>query len=39
MPETVKRIAVIDRTIEQGSLGEPLFLDVKAVYYGKENAP
>ena len=39
MPKTVKRIAVIDRTIEQGSLGEPLFLDVKAVYYGKENAP
>jgi len=39
MPKSVKRIAVLDRTIEQGSLGEPLFLDVKALYYGKENAP
>ena len=39
MPSTVKRVAVIDRTIEQGALGEPLYLDVKSVYYGKENAP
>ena len=39
MPKTVKRIAVIDRTIEQGALGEPLFLDVKSVYYGQANAP
>ena len=28
MPETVKKIAVLDRTKEPGSLGEPLFLDV-----------
>ena len=39
MPETVKRIAVLDRTKENGSIGEPLYLDVKSVYYGKENAP
>jgi len=39
LPKTVKKIAVLDRTIEQGSIGEPLFLDVKAVFYGKENAP
>ncbi len=38
-PSTVKRIAVLDRTIEPGSIGEPLYLDVKALYYGKENAP
>lgn len=28
IPETVKRIAVLDRTKEPGSLGEPLYLDV-----------
>ncbi len=39
MPKSVKRIAVLDRTIEQGSVGEPLYLDVKALYYNKENAP
>ncbi|MDR2804927.1 MAG: pyruvate:ferredoxin (flavodoxin) oxidoreductase, partial [Dysgonamonadaceae bacterium] len=39
VPETVKRIAVLDRTKEPGALGEPLYLDVKDVYYGKENAP
>ena len=39
VPTTVKRIAVLDRTKEQGSIGEPLYLDVKAAFYGKENAP
>ena len=39
MPKTVKRIAVLDRTKEPGSVDEPLTLDVKAVYYGKKNAP
>ena len=28
LPETVRRVAVLDRTKEPGSLGEPLFLDV-----------
>lgn len=28
MPKTAKKIAVLDRTKEQGSLGEPLYLDV-----------
>ena len=28
IPETVKKIAVLDRTKEPGALGEPLFLDV-----------
>ena len=31
-PETVKRIAVLDRTKENGAFGEPLYLDVSAVY-------
>ena len=39
LPKNVKRIAVIDRTKEPGSLGEPLFLDIKALFQGKENAP
>jgi len=39
MPESVKRIAVLDRTKEIGANGEPLYLDIKELYYGKENAP
>ena len=39
MPKTVKRIAVLDRTKEAGAIGEPLYLDVKSLYYGEENAP
>ena len=39
LPKTVKRIAVIDRTKEPGSLGEPLLLDIKAIFQGEENAP
>ena len=39
LPETVKRIAVLDRTKENGALGEPLYLDVKSAFYGKKNAP
>jgi pyruvate-ferredoxin/flavodoxin oxidoreductase len=39
LPTTVERIAVLDRTKEPGSTGEPLYLDIKSVFYGKENAP
>ncbi len=39
MPQTVKRIAVLDRTKEPGATGEPLYLDVKDCFYGKEKAP
>ncbi|MBR5000139.1 MAG: pyruvate:ferredoxin (flavodoxin) oxidoreductase, partial [Rikenellaceae bacterium] len=39
MPETVKTITVLDRTKEPGAVGEPLYLDVKSQFYGKENAP
>ena len=39
LPKSVKRIAVLDRTKEPGSLGEPLFLDIKALFQGQENAP
>ena len=39
VPETVKRIAVLDRTKEPGASGEPLFLDVKEAFYDVENRP
>ena len=39
LPKSVRKIAVLDRTKEPGALGEPLFLDVKALFQGKENAP
>ena len=39
MPKSAKKIAVLDRTKEPGSLGEPLYLDIKAAFYGKKDAP
>ena len=39
LPKSVKRIAVLDRTKEPGALGEPLFLDIKTLFQGVENAP
>ena len=38
LPKTTKKIAVLDRTKEQGSLGEPLYLDIcTAVHEHKLN--
>ena len=39
IPSTVKKIAVLDKTKEIGASGEPLYLDVKDAFYGRENAP
>ena len=39
VPQTVKRIAVLDRTKEPGAEGEPLYLDVKSAFYDTENKP
>jgi len=39
LPNSVKRIAVLDRTKEAGSLGEPLYLDVTNIFYEQENKP
>ena len=36
MPKTVKKIAVLDRTKEPGSIGEPLYLDIVAALHGTE---
>ncbi|MDO5525270.1 MAG: pyruvate:ferredoxin (flavodoxin) oxidoreductase [Prevotella sp.] len=39
VPETCQRIAVLDRTKEPGSNGEPLLLDVKDAFYGSGRTP
>ncbi len=39
IPASVERICVLDRTKEPGAGGEPLYLDVKDVFYGAKNAP
>jgi pyruvate-ferredoxin/flavodoxin oxidoreductase len=39
LPETVKRITVLDRTKEIGANGEPLYLDIRDLFYGREKAP
>jgi len=39
LPKTVERIAVLDRTKEAGATGEPLYLDVRSVFYEKAKQP
>ena len=39
VPNTVKHIAVLDRTKEPGSAGEPLYLDVVSMFQEKEGKP
>lgn len=39
IPKTVKKIAVLDRTKEPGSIGEPLYLDVRNAFYGAAHQP
>ncbi|BCZ48654.1 pyruvate-flavodoxin oxidoreductase [Clostridium gelidum] len=39
IPKTVKKIAVLDRTKEPGSTGEPLYLDIRNAFFGQANAP
>jgi len=39
LPKTAKKIAVLDRTKEPGSMGEPLYLDVRDAFYEQENRP
>ena len=39
MPKSVKRITVLDRTLEAGAAGEPLYLDVKSMYYDEAEKP
>ncbi len=39
VPASVKRVCVLDRTKEPGADGEPLYLDVRSMFYGKELQP
>ncbi|WP_312423238.1 pyruvate:ferredoxin (flavodoxin) oxidoreductase [Anaerospora hongkongensis] len=39
IPRTVQKIAVLDRTKEMGAFAEPLYLDVKSVFYGRQWQP
>ncbi len=39
LPTTVKKIAVLDRTKEPGSTGEPLYLDIRDAFYDRETKP
>ncbi len=38
-PKSVKRISVLDRTKEPGATGDPLFLDVKEIFYDMSERP
>ena len=38
-PKSVKRISVLDRTKEPGSPGDPLFLDIKEMFYDRPEKP
>ncbi|WP_422804593.1 pyruvate:ferredoxin (flavodoxin) oxidoreductase [Tetragenococcus halophilus] len=39
LPDTVERVAVLDRTKEPGSDGEPLLLDIQSALYQHPNRP
>jgi pyruvate-ferredoxin/flavodoxin oxidoreductase len=39
IPKTVNKIAVLDRTKEPGSAGEPLYQDVRTAFYDKAHKP
>lgn len=39
LPKTVKRICVLDRTKEIGAQGEPLYLDIRDVFYNHPSKP
>src|SRR5690554_3580024 len=39
LPSSVQKIAVLDRTKEPGSLGEPLYQDICTVYMQKKTTP
>jgi len=39
LPKSVKKISVLDRTKEPGAPGEPLFIDIKSLFYDREERP
>lgn len=38
-PKSVKRIAVLDRTKEPGANGDPLYLDIRDIFYDRPERP
>jgi len=39
LPKTTKIITALDRTKEPGANGDPLYLDIRELFYGKKDAP
>ncbi len=39
LPKSVKRICVLDRTKEPGANGDPLYLDIRDMFYEHDNRP
>jgi pyruvate-ferredoxin/flavodoxin oxidoreductase len=39
LPHTVRKIAILDRTKEPGALGEPLYEDVRSLFYERDEKP
>lgn len=39
MPKSVKRMTVLDRTLEAGATGDPLYLDVLSMYQARDIKP
>jgi len=39
LPESVKRICILDRTKEPGATGDPLYLDIRDIFYERANKP
>jgi len=39
LPASAKRICVLDRTKEPGANGDPLYLDIRDIFYDRENRP
>jgi len=39
LPESANKIAILDRTKEPGSLGEPLYEDIRTLFYNNERSP
>ncbi len=39
LPKSTKRITALDRTKEPGANGDPLYLDIRELFYGQKDAP
>lgn len=39
LPESLKKISVLDRTKEPGAPGEPLYIDIKSLFYERQKQP